>query len=154
MSCLRKVSWIALLSIVVIAAGTFAMLRFSPVADSCERLDNVLAKSDQGSSAVYSLEVCTNIGTRVNASVDVVSSSGRHETAFRFLPVYGLVKWRAGEITGTAEPSAAWVSPRSLRISIGTVATVLEERPDIGDIRVTYDIRKDLHMETVEYRDW
>jgi hypothetical protein len=154
MSCLRKVSWITLLSIVVITAGTLTMLRSAPAGDSCERLDSELAKSGQGTSAVYSLEVCTDIGTRVTASVDVVSSSGRQQTAFRFLPVYGLLKWRAGEVTGTAEPSAAWVSPRSLRISIGTVGTVLEERPDIGDVRVTYDIRKNLHMEKAEYGGW
>jgi hypothetical protein len=154
MSCMRKVIWITLLSIVVITAGTLTTLRFAPAGDSCERLDRVLAKSDQGRSAVYSLEICTNIGTRVNASVDVVSSSGRHQTALRFLPVYGLVKWRAGEVTGPAEPSAAWISPRSLRISIGTVGTVLEQRPDMGDVQVTYDIRKDLHMEKAEYGDW
>ena len=147
MSCLRKVSWITLLSIVVITAGTLATLRSVPAGDSCERLDRVLATSGQGTSAVYSLEVCTNIGTRVNASVDVVSSSGRHQTASRFLPVYGLVKWRAGEVTGTAEPSAAWVSPRSLRISIGTVETVVEQRTEIGDVRV------DLHIEKAEYGD-
>jgi hypothetical protein len=101
---LRKVIWITLLSIVVITVGTFATLRFTPVVDSCERLNSVLAKSGQGSSALYSFEVCTNIGTIVNASVDLVSSSGRRQTAFRFLPVYGLVKWRAGEVTGPAEP--------------------------------------------------
>lgn len=151
MTRLRKVIWITLLSVVVIAAGTVVTLKFTPVADACERVNSVLAESGQGRSAVYSLEVCTNIGTIVNASVDVVSSSGRRQTALRFLPVYGLVKWRAGEVTGPAEPSAAWISPHSLRISIGTVATVLEQRTEIGDVDVTYDIRKDLHIDKAEY---
>ena len=153
MTRLRKVIWITLLGIVVIGAGTVLTVNFTPVADACERVNSVLAESGQGRYAVYRLEVCTNIGTIINASVDVVSSSGRRQTAFRFLPVYGLVKWRAGEVSGPAEPSAAWISPHSLRISIGTVGTVLEQRTEIGDVHVTYDVRKDLHIEKAEYGD-
>ena len=151
MTRLRKVIWMTLLSTVVVTAGTVATLKFTPAANSCERVNSVLAQSGQGSSAVYNLEVCTNIGTIINASVDLVSSSGRRQTAFRFLPVYGLVKWRAGEVTGPAEPSAAWISPHSLRISIGTIGTVLEQRTEVGEVHVTYDMRKDLHIEKAEY---
>jgi hypothetical protein len=150
---LRRVIWTALLSIVVTTAGTFATLKFMLVADPCERVNNVLARSGQGGAAVYNLEVCTNIGTIVNASVDLGSSSGRRQTAFRFLPVYGLVRWRTGEVTGPTEPSADWISPHSLRISIGTVGTVLEQRTEVGDVHVVYDIRKDLHIEKAEYGD-
>lgn len=75
----------------------------------------------------------------------------RRETVFRFLPVYGLVKWRTDKVIGPAEPSAAWISPHSLRVSIGTVGAVLEQRTEIGDVHVTYDIRKDLHIEKAEY---
>jgi hypothetical protein len=153
MTRLPKVIGIGLLSGTVIATGTLTWLRFALVTDPCERFSRVLARSSQGSSAVYSVEICRRIGTIINASVDVVSPSGRSETAFRFLPVYGLVRWRASEVIGPAEPIANWTSPGSLRVSIGTVGTVLQQRSQVGATHVTYDIRKNLHIEKADYGD-
>ncbi len=138
-----------LIGVVVIATGVLTI--FAPAKHSCEHFDSVLARSSEGSAAVYTFELCTQMGTMANASVDVVSPSGRSETAFRFLPVYGLVKWRAGDVVGSAEPSATWSSPDSLRLSIGTVGTILEERSQVGGTHVSYDIRKNLHIETADY---
>jgi hypothetical protein len=43
------------------------------------------------------------------------------------------------------DPSATWVSPHSLKISIGTVAAVLEQRSRISDVDISYDIGANLH---------
>jgi hypothetical protein len=128
--------------ILLAAVFWFAMFR-----NACDRFDTVLAKDADGRAVVYKFEACTTIGTSVDARVDLVSASGDSTTIFRFSPADGYVSYRGNPVTGSLEPSAEWLSPHSLKISIGTVAAVLDQRSEVEGVRVTYDIGTNLHVE-------
>lgn len=142
MKRLGKAVLIAAMGLTVIAAAIFVVLKYWIFRNACDRVDTVLAKDPEGRSVVYKFEACTTIGTTVDARVDLMSRSGNHNTIFRFSPAHGYVL-----ATEPLEPSATWVSPHSLKISIGTVAAILEQRLEIEDVHVTYDIGTNLHEE-------
>jgi hypothetical protein len=139
--------------ITLIAAATLAVITIALVAalwcwfwrNACDREEILLATATDGRTVVYKFEACTTIGTAVDTRVDLVSPSGNHKTIFRFSTAYGYAV-----ATGPLEPSATWIPPHSLKISIGTVAAILEQRFEIEDVHVTYDIGTDLH----EQRNW
>jgi hypothetical protein len=134
-------------SFVLVAGAFFVVLRWDVFRNACDRFDTPLAEISDGRSVVYRLEACTIIGTSVSESVDLVSPSGHHKTVFSFASAASFPSYDGIPVTGPVGPSATWTAPRSLKISIGTVAAILEQRSEIDDVQVTYDIGTNLHME-------
>jgi hypothetical protein len=136
---------IGAVTLAIFAATLIVILRLF-FQNHCDRFETVLATASDGKSVVYKYEACTAIGTTVDATVDLVTSKHR-KTIFRFDPAYGIVSYHDIQVTAPLDPSAAWTSPNAVKISIGTVAAVSEERTKTDDVMVTYDIGRNLHME-------
>jgi hypothetical protein len=66
---------------------------------------------------------------------------------FSFASAASFPSYNGIQVTGPLEPAAAWISPRSLKLSIGTVGAILEQRSEVDGVQVTYDIGTNLHME-------
>lgn len=107
----------------------------------CNVVEPVLAKASDGKSALY-IEDCST-----NGAVDLLWPSGHRETAFRYADADGILADRGIPLTGSRQPSAVWLSPNSLKISIGNVSAIWEQRYKVGDVVVTYDIGRNLHAD-------
>jgi hypothetical protein len=134
-------------SVLVVAVALIAFLWTLLFRNACAREEYVLARDPSGRVLNYKFEACTTIGTTVYEAVELVSPSGRRKTIFRFEPADGMIRYHGIYVTGPLQPSATWTSPHSVKISIGTVADILEQRSQIGDVSVSYDIATNLHME-------
>jgi hypothetical protein len=132
-------------ALAIVATALLAMMRYLFFRNACDRFDALLASGSDGRTVVYKFEACTTIGTTIDASVDLVSHTGKRKTLFSFSPANGYV-----EATGPLEPSATWTSPHSLKITIGTVAAIFEQQTDVEDVHITYDLGRNLHEELVK----
>lgn len=110
----------------------------------CDRVQTVLSRDSQGRRVVSVFEACTAVGTSVHESVDLVTPTGHRVQLFTFIPWSGETSYRGGPVTGPFKPSATWVTPSDLRLSIGTVGQVIHERSEADGVRATYDVRIDL----------
>jgi len=126
---------------IAIIAGLLVLRWIFNDPKACSREEKVLTTAADGSSVVYRYEACATVGTNVLGTVSLVSPKGRRQTIISYDPAYSFPSSEP-----PLEPSAAWISPHSLRISIGTVAGVGEQRYDIADLHITYDIRVNLHV--------
>jgi len=109
--------------------------------NACERWETPLARDDRGHSVVSTLQDCNFIASVSDEWIDLVLPSGRHERVFEFTPWEGVIDPRVKE---PFEPSASWDRPGVLRISIGTVDGVSEQRTEVDGVQVVYDIGADL----------
>jgi hypothetical protein len=80
------------------------------------------------------------------ATVDLVTSAGKRKTIFEYEPAYGVIGYRGVWVEPPLEPSATWLAPHSLKIAIGTVAAVGEQRSDVADLHISYEIGKNLEF--------
>jgi hypothetical protein len=128
--------------------GLVAALTLCSCRSPCQRSESSLATSSEDKSVVYVFEACTTIGTTTQARVVLASGPGRRNTIFRFAPADGYVRYHGVQVKGPLQPSATWTSAHSLKISIGTVAAILEQRYEVDGVQVTYDVGNNLHVES------
>ena len=103
-------------------------------------METALAHDNRGRIVLATLEACTTIGTVTSERVDLVYPSGHRDRIFTFVPWGGEI--RVGGITAKEpyNPSATWLSPTTLRISVGTVDSVVDQRSEVGDVKISYDL--------------
>jgi hypothetical protein len=129
----------------VVTAPLFVLLRFELFKHLCDQWDTVLARGSHGESVVYRLEACTILGTSVDESVDWVAPSGHRMRLFSFAPADSFADARGMPFPGLV-PSATWLSPDVLQISLGTVAAIVYQRAEVDGIHVVYAIGRNLHL--------
>jgi hypothetical protein len=120
-----------LLTAALIMAGVpaiyLASVLFVFTRNACERWETTLVRDDRGRAVVSTLESCVFAGN--DQWVDLVLPSGHHERVFDFTE---------------GQPSATWVTPNVLQISIGTVDGIGAQRTEVDGVRVVYDIGANL----------
>jgi hypothetical protein len=142
-----RVTRFSVAGLLVVLGGLIAFLRTQLFPEHCDREEYVLAKGSSGRTLNYKFEACTALGTNVEEAVELVFPSGHRRVIFRFEPADGIVSYKGIPVAGPLQPSATWTSPHSVKISIGTVADILEQQNQIDDVSVTYAIASNLHME-------
>lgn len=93
----------------------------------------------------YVFEACTTIGTDTEGWVDLIPATGRRMHIFAFEPWGGETSYKGVTVKGPFEPTATWVGPNELRISIGTVARVLQQQTEVDGVRVSHAIGFELY---------
>ena len=130
--------------LVIIGVVLVLCLRLVLFRHPCDRVQTILSRDAQGRTVVSVFSACTAIGTSVQESVDLLTPTGRRVRLFTFVPWSGETKYRGRPVTGPFQPSATWVTPSDLRLSIGTVDQVIRERTEADGVRIIYDVRTDL----------
>lgn len=122
----------------------FPGLKLTIFGHPCDRVQTVLSEDSQGRTVVSVVDACTALGTSVRESVDLLTPTGGRVRLFTFVPWSGETTYQGKSMTGPFRPSATWVSPSNLQISVGTVDQVIHERSEAEGVRITYDVRTDL----------
>ena len=132
------------ISMIVVGVGAFLWLKFGLFGDACDQVETVLSRDSQARTVVDVFQACTAIGTSTEEWVDLVSSTGHRVRVFAFVPWGGGHPNPGPPVNGPFQPSATWLTPNDLRLSIGTVGQVLQQRSEADGVRITYDVRTDL----------
>jgi hypothetical protein len=135
-----KLITLVVAGLVTLGVALVLCLRVVLFRHSCDRVQTVLSQDSQGGTVISVFRACTAIGTSVEAWVDLVSPTGRRVRLLTFVPWGGESSYQGSPVTGPFEPSATWVTPTDLRISVGTVDQVIEERSEASGVHITYDI--------------
>jgi hypothetical protein len=134
------------LSAAVLVIALVVVVRFVLFPHPCDRFETVLSKDPQGRSVSYVYQACTTIGTVTEGWVDLAPSHGRTVHLMTFAPWGGEVSDKFGTpVRKPFEPVATWTSPTELRISIGTVGKVIQQRANADGVHVSYDIGMELY---------
>jgi hypothetical protein len=141
---LPKTLALVLAGVVIIGVVAVLCLRLVLFRHPCDRVQTVLSRDGQGRTVVSVFSACTAIGTSVQESVDLLTATGHRVRLFTFVPWSGETRYRGSPVTGPFRPSATWVTPSDLRLSIGAVDRVIEERSEAEGVRITYDVRSNL----------
>jgi len=141
---LLRVILAATASVLLVCGALLALARVTLFRHTCDSYETVLSRADRRSVA-YVFEACTTFGASNTAWVDIVRSTGRRIQIFTFVPWGGEVSHRGVTAEAPFEPTATWVTPNELRISIGTVGRVLQRRTEVDGVHVTYDIGLELY---------
>ena len=139
-----KTATLAVAGLFIIVVALVLFLKLDLFRHPCDRVQTVLSRDNQGRDIVSVFQACTAIGTSLQEWVDLVLPNGRRVRLFTFVPWGGETSYRGEPVRGPFEPSATWVSPRDLRLSIGTVNRVIQARSQAAGVRITYDVRTDL----------
>jgi len=141
---LLKVILAATASVLLVCGALLALARVTLFRHTCDRHETVLSRENRRSVASV-FEACTAIVAGNEAWVDIVPPTGHRIQIFSFVPWGGEVSYRGVTAEGPFEPTATWVTPNELRISIGTVGRVLQRRTEADGVHVTYDIGVELY---------
>ncbi len=131
-------------SLLIISVALIVWLRSVPFRHPCDSVQTVLSRDSRGRSVVSVFKACTALGTSVQEWVDLVGPSGDHVHLLTFVPWGGEISYRGVPVKGPFEPSATWRTSSDLRVSIGTVEQLIDERGEVDGAHITYDIRTDL----------
>jgi hypothetical protein len=137
---LTIVATLAIACVVLVAFIRFVLFR-----NSCDRFETVLSKDPNGRSVNYVFQACTTIGTVTEGWVDLILPTGHRVHLLTFAPWGGEVTHDGLAVKGPFQPSAIWVGPTNLRISIGTVGKVIRRRQEADGVHVTYDVGMELY---------
>lgn len=104
----------------------------------CDHFEEVLAKNSQGRSIVSNLDACTAAfgGSDHDEAVYLVDSSVSRSLLFRYVPNPGIVV--PEEMNKPV--SAKWLSAEAVRISVGAVAGIKDQKLLVNGVHVTYKI--------------
>jgi hypothetical protein len=100
----------------------------------------VLAEGALGRSVVSLFQACTSLGTSLQGSVELRLPSGKRTPIFAFVPNGGMVGCNGHSFPGSAEPTAIWMGPNTIRISLAVADSIVEMRTDVDGIHVVYEI--------------
>jgi hypothetical protein len=100
----------------------------------------VLATDARGRSIVSKFEACTTLGTSMEDSIELKSTSGDRMVIFKYVPDGGIVGCKGKTFPATVEPSVDWSNPSLIHISIPVVSSIVEEHDTVDGMRVTYEI--------------
>lgn len=106
----------------------------------CDREEKVLSEDGRGRSVVSLFQACTSFGTSLQGSVELRLASGKRTTIFAFVPNGGVVGCKGHSFPGSAEPTAAWIDPDTIRISLAVADSIVEKRTEVDGFHVVYDI--------------
>ena len=141
---LSKTMILVVAGLVVIGIVLALGLRLILFRHPCDRVQTVLSRDSQGRTVVSVFDACTALGTSVWESVDLLTPTEGRVRLFTFVPWGGETSHQGKSVTGPFRPSATWITPSDLRLSIGTVDQVIHERSEADGVRITYDVRTDL----------
>lgn len=141
---LPKSVMMVIAALLTVGIALILWLRFVPFRHPCDGVETVLSRDAQGRSVVSVFQACTTVGTSVQEWVDLVEPTGRRVHLLTFVPWGGETTYRGALVKGPFEPSATWLTPSDLRLSIGTVGQVIQKRDEAAGVHITYDIRTDL----------
>jgi hypothetical protein len=142
---LVKVILFGTASLAILCAVVLFVARFMLFRHPCDRFETTLSRNVQGRSVAYVFEACTTIGTVTEGRVDLIPATGPRIRIFTFVPWGGEISYKGVAVKGPFEPTATWVGPNDLRISIGTVGQVLQRQTEVDGVRVSYDIGSELY---------
>jgi len=141
---LPKAMALAVAGLLIVGVVVLLCLRLILFRHPCDRVQAVLSRDSQGRTVVSVFSACTAIGTSVQESVDLLMPTRHRVRLLTFVPWSGESDYRGSPVTGPFRPSATWVTPNDLRISIGAVDRVIQERSEAEGVNITYDVRTDL----------
>jgi hypothetical protein len=141
---LPKIMTLVVAGLVVIGIAFALGLRLFLFRHPCDRVQTVLSRDGRGRTVVSVFDACTAVGTSVQESVDLLTPPGNRVRLFTFVPWGGEIRHQGEAVTGPFKPSATWITPSDLRLSIGTVDRVIHERSEAEGVRITYDVGTDL----------
>jgi hypothetical protein len=121
----------------IVLVGTVVMLLLTR--DSCDEVERVLSAGPAGQSILSTFRACTTVGTVVEERVYLTSRDGNREEVFSFVPWDG----SGPPAMEPSEPTASWISPREVRISVGTVTQVLRQRSEVDGTKVHFAVLDD-----------
>jgi hypothetical protein len=141
---LLKITTLVVCGLIVAAVALVLSLRLIVFRHPCDRVKAVLSQDAQGRSVVSVFQACTTIGTSSEGWVDLVLPEGRRVRLFTFVPWDGELRYRGVPVEGPFKPSATWLTPSDLRLSVGTVNQIILERHEAAGVHISYDVRTDL----------
>src|SRR6185437_1446341 len=141
---LLKITALVLSGLIAVSVALIFALRLISSRHACDRVQTVLSRDSQGRTVVSAFQACTTIGTSTQGWVDLVLPVGRRIRLFTFVPWGGEIRYRGVSVKGPFKPSVTWLTPNDLRLSIGTVDQVTQERSEAAGIHITYAVRTDL----------
>jgi hypothetical protein len=127
-------------TVALISVATLGVVTEVIFGRTCDRLQTVLATDTQGRTVVSSVEICSTSDTATVESVSVRWPSGRQEVLLRFVPNVGMTSSSGRALSEPLEPSATWIAPGVLRISMQSVDRILDKREVINGIHVMYEM--------------
>ena len=114
---------------------------------ACESWEIALAHDERDPTVVATVQDCNLMASVGSEWVDLLWPSGHRERLFEFTPWEGIADSR---VKPPFEPSAHWVKPGVLRISIGTVDGIGEQRTELDGVHMVYDIAADLSQRPMD----
>lgn len=106
----------------------------------CDDSRKELARDARGYVVESTFSACATLSTTLDGTVELISPHGHREVIARFVPWDGRGKRGGTLLTGPFDPSAAWVSPNTLRVSLGVIGALTEKRTNVDGIDITYDV--------------
>ncbi len=101
----------------------------------CDYFRDTLIKGGSTPSVVVVQRLCDGTASSDDMLVELIWSTGKSAGVFSFEAAHSFVR-KGGE----ADPQAEWVNPKTLKISVGKVASIKTKRDHVGDIRIQYQI--------------
>jgi hypothetical protein len=101
----------------------------------CEYFRDTLIKGSSTPEVVVVQRLCDGMASSDDMLVELVTPTGKGTTVFSFEAAHSFVRK-----DGEADPKAVWIDTRTLKITVGTVASIMTKRDHVGDIRIQYQI--------------
>jgi hypothetical protein len=102
----------------------------------CDTFTRVLSKDNQGHTVWRIDKLCSGLLNGDMISIALSAAGGSKTTFFE----YEDVSWDADYDDDQTTPSAKWIAPDHLEISIGAVGEIVQKDSKVGDITIMYQI--------------